>query len=124
MGGKLTEELHTKIQTGKVEDIYQKLIGCIQRTVASLALAGIITYQVLKVDTLGGFQLNDSEVLSPANEQKLQLAMLRLNLRGEAELASLTKWLNTNKDAFTSYSIGKSSSSSSSSYKAKNVYLI
>lgn len=124
IGEPLTDDLHTKIRAKKIEGLDQKLIQRIQRTIAPLSLAGIIPYQLLKMDSLGGFQLNDSEVLSSSNEQKLQMAMFRLNSRGEAELASLTKWLNTNKDAFPSYATGKVSSTNPSMYTAKNVYLI
>lgn len=57
----------------------------------------MIPYQMLKVNPMGGFELNDSLDSSASHEHKLQTAMLRLNARGEAELAALARLLNPKK---------------------------
>ena len=103
LGEELSSLLHRKITSNTLSTQQGVLVEYIQTALAHLALANTIPYRLVKLDNLGGFQVNDSEEISPGVEQKLQVAMMRLNARGETELATLKKWLDKNRLHFKEY---------------------
>ena len=108
IGEELANTLHEKIQLNQLKNSDLSLLTSIQRALAPLALAGLIPYQMVKVDRIGGFQINNDEDSGASSEQILQTAMMRLTMRGESELVNLKNRLQQPKKAS---SVGHSKSS-------------
>lgn len=113
IGTELNILLRGLILNGGASGIQKQLIKEIQRPVASLTMLEAIPYLSLSIDATGIYQLSETvggisgnvENRTAAEINRVQIAMYRLQQKGEGQLETLRKWITKHKDEFPEYTV-------------------
>lgn len=108
LGEDIIATLYSGILQNNLSEDYKKLLQKACRPLAYFTMAEAIPYMVLSLSADGIFELSDTvggisgnvENRNPVSDRRLASAMTGYNMKAEAELESLRKFLIKNKDAY------------------------
>jgi hypothetical protein len=109
LGDEVSAALRLAITEGTTSDIQKQLLVRIAKAVAPLTIAEAIPWRMISFDATGLItptiknNIENMEVSTEADLQRLQAVMNRAQATGESEIAKLKQFLAANIDQFTGY---------------------